>query len=118
MEVTRASEPSVADVEREVEHPQYEKAKILQCERESPNVGTQDRTGQGRPTQANKGPNVEPAKAPPRSQNLKRTTVYQVYGKPKRALAGKVAEKVVLPIKWSRASQAYETLPSQYKSFK
>lgn len=59
---------------------------------------------------------MESAKATPRSPNPKRTTVNQIYVKPKRAPAGKVAEKVVLPTKWSKASQADETLVSMKES--
>lgn len=112
----RASEPSVANVELEAERPQYEKGKTLEHGREFPNANTQDRTGQRhtppKVAQANEGSNLGSAKAAPRLPNPKRTTVNQTYVKPKRAPAGQVAGKVVLPTKWSKASQADETLVS------
>ncbi|KAI4260693.1 MAG: hypothetical protein L6R42_003934, partial [Xanthoria sp. 1 TBL-2021] len=130
----RAFEPSVANVELEVERPQYEKGKTLEHGSESPNTNTQDRTGQRHippeVAQANEGPNLGSAKATPRLPNPKRTTVNQTYVKPKRAPAASKADETLVSMKesgysWNEIREkwteltgqvtASSTLPNRYK---
>ncbi|KAL8849773.1 MAG: hypothetical protein Q9221_005256 [Calogaya cf. arnoldii] len=117
LQETRASEPTIANVELDVESPHYGKAKSLEHERESPIANTQDGTGQrhtpAEVARASDDPNLASTEATPRSPNPKRN---QAHVKPKRTPASKAAEKVVLPTKWSKASQADETLVSMKES--
>ncbi|KAL8647596.1 MAG: hypothetical protein Q9226_006364 [Calogaya cf. arnoldii] len=88
----RALEPTSANVELEVESPQYEKAKSLEYERESPIANTQDGTGQrhtpAEVARAGDGPYRASAEATPRSPSPKRS---KAHVKPKRTPANNVA---------------------------